>query len=294
MPGPKDSNLYIFYKINKDMSNLTLSEIYIYPVKSLGGILLKEAKAEHMGLQYDRRWMLIDENGIFITQRKYTELALLKVSIEKAGLKISHKLNPQLNIWFSFIENTGNLIPVTIWDDQSIGLEVSKEVNEWFSAFMKKDVRLVYMQNGEKRFVDPKYAKKEEIVGFADGYPFLIISQASLDGLNEQLEKPVPMNRFRPNFVFTGGDPHIEDRFENFTIGEVTFTAVKPCARCVLTTVDQETSEKSSEPLKTLSRYRTINKKVMFGQNLLHQANGMVKIGDSIVVNSWKHPISAQ
>ncbi len=273
------------------MNQLILSGIYIYPIKSLGGISLPAATVEEKGLQYDRRWMLIDEEGTFITQRKYAVLALLQVRIDNNRLIITHKHNAAQTVSFSTEEHTGKIVPVSIWDDQCQALEVSHEVSRWFSSFMEKQVRLVRMPDKEKRLVDPKYAHEQEIVSFADGYPFLIISEASLTGLNTRLQQPVPMDRFRPNFVFTGGEPHIEDQFHTFTIGGILFRAVKPCARCVLTTVDQKTGEKSAEPLKTLASYRTKNKKVMFGQNLLHTGSGTVQIGHVLEIREWQPSI---
>ena len=270
------------------MNNFYLSELYIYPVKSLGGISLQQAELVETGLKYDRKWMLIDEKGVFVTQRKHFELAMLQVGIDAERITVTHKKDPAQSISFSVEENTGLSIPVSIWDDESTGLEVSKLVNEWFSDFMQMSVRLVKMPADARRLVDPRYAENNEIVGFSDGYPCLLISQASLDGLNKKLEVPVRIDRFRPNFVFTGGEPHIEDSFGSFYIGEMLFSAVKPCARCVLTTIDQQTGEKGQEPLKTLAGYRTINKKVLFGQNLIHQGSGMIRVGDEIRLISRK------
>jgi len=265
-----------------------LSEIYIYPIKSLGGISLKHSKVTPKGLEFDRRWMLIDDEGVFVTQRKYAILALLDVTVIENQLTVQHKHDAANQISFPISENNGKTIPVTIWDDQSTGIEVSAVVSAWFSAFMGKSVRLVIMPENEKRMVDPRYAKNEELVGFSDGYPFLIIGQAALDGLNERLSQPVPMDRFRPNFVFTGGNAHLEDQIDTFKLGSVQFRAVKPCARCVLTTVDQHTAVKSAEPLKTLAGYRTINNKVMFGQNLIHNGSGTIHTGDQLEVTVWK------
>jgi uncharacterized protein YcbX len=270
------------------MDTLTLTGLYIYPVKSIGGMSLQVAKAGRMGLEFDRRWMLVNDEGIFITQRKYADLALLQASIEDHRLIVTHKNDPSLSLSMGLHENTGKIIPVTIWDDKCNGLEVSLKANEWFSAFMQMPVRLVYIPDEEERMVDPRYAKQEELVGFADGYPFLLIGQASLDGLNERLDKPVPMDRFRPNFVFSGGTPHLEDQFDTFLIGDTSFAAVKPCARCVLTTVDQQTAAKNAEPLKTLAGYRAKNNKILFGQNLLHKGNGTIRLGDQLTITRWK------
>jgi len=270
------------------MSKFVLSEINIYPIKSLGGISLQEAKLEERGLQYDRRWMLVDEEGIFITQRKHFELALLQVSIADGKLKVFHKKSPEQSISFSLDEDTGEQISVVIWNDTATALEVNVQVSDWFSDFLKFKVKLVKMPLTEKRLVDPRYALNDEVVSFADGYPCLLIGQSSLDGLNERLSNPILMDRFRPNFVFTGGEPHVEDSFKDFYIGEVLFSAVKPCARCVLITIDQQTGEKGQEPLRTLASYRTAGKKIMFGQNLLHQQTGVISVGDELKVMRWK------
>jgi len=270
------------------MNTFFLSGLYVYPIKSLGGISLQTAKLEESGLQYDRRWMLVDEEGIFITQRKHFKLALLKVNIADGKLSVSHKKSPAQNISFSLDEDTGEQISVVIWNDTATAIEVNKTVSDWFSNFLEFKVRLVKMQAAEKRMVDPRYASNNEVVSFADGYPCLIIGQSSLDGLNEKLEEPILMNRFRPNFVFTGGEPHVEDSFKDFQIGQVLFSAVKPCARCVLITIDQQTGEKGQEPLRTLAGYRTVGKKILFGQNLLHQQSGVISVGDELKVMTWK------
>jgi len=273
------------------MNEFYLSGIYIYPIKSLGGISLNEAELEEKGLKYDRRWMLIDQQGTFISQRKHHSLALLQVNIDYKVVKIIHKNDPQISISFTIGEQTGTPINVTVWDDQCSGVEVNTQLSKWFSDYLHMEVRLIEMPPEEKRRVDLKYAKNEEIVSFADGYPCLLIGQSSLDGLNEKLEQAVAMDRFRPNLVFTGGEPHIEDTFYSFEISSIPFTAVKPCARCVLVTVDQQTGVKGAEPLKTLAGYRTANKKVMFGQNLLHSALGIIRVGDELQIKERKPPV---
>ncbi|WP_293312228.1 MOSC domain-containing protein [Pedobacter sp. UBA5917] len=270
------------------MNKFFISGLYIYPIKSLGGISLDQARLEERGLQYDRRWMLVDEEGTFITQRKYFELAMLAVNIVDGRLVISHKTQADQQVSFLLDEDNGKSFPVVIWNDTAIGVEVSATVSNWFSDFLKFKVRLVKMPVTEKRMVDPRYASNDEVVSFADGYPCLLIGQSALDGLNEKLQNAVKMDRFRPNFVFTGGTPHIEDSFKTFYIGETLFSAVKPCARCVLITIDQQTGEKGQEPLRTLAGYRTAGKKILFGQNLLHQHSGIIKLGDELKVVEWK------
>jgi len=273
------------------MSKLVVSGIYVYPIKSLGGISLTESLVEEKGLQYDRRWVLTDNTGLFITQRKYPLLSLLQVSISDDMVTVFQKENPKQKISFGITQQVGEQIPVTIWDDLTTGIEVDTTVSKWFSDYMNMEVKLLRMPDQERRNVDPRYAGNDEIVSFADGYPCLIIGQSSLDELNTKLEKPVLMDRFRPNIVFTGGEPHAEDGIKDFEIDGISFSAVKPCARCVLVTVDQQHGTKSSEPLKTLSKYRTLNNKIMFGQNLIHKGTGTIKIGSEIKIKSTKEKI---
>jgi uncharacterized protein YcbX len=263
------------------MSQLILSEIYIYPVKSLGGISVDSAIVEERGLKYDRRCLLVDENNIFMTQRDFPQLALLKLSFQEKGFRV---LNTKDNshVVIPFEPESNENISVTIWDDICNAVNVGKDIDDWFSNAINKKCSLVYMPDDEKRIVEKKYIKDEHIVSFADAYPFLIIGKSSLDDLNTRLDKPIPMNRFRTNFVFTGGKPYEEDDWHDFKIGDVKFSAVKPCARCVITTTDQDTAERSAEPLITLSKYRNVNNKVMFGMNLICNKTGNISVGDKI------------
>lgn len=275
------------------MADLYLSEIFVYPIKSLGGISLQAAEVEDRGLRYDRRWMLVDGKGHFLTQRKHAQMALLQVSLQEDGLLVSHKQGLLEPLYIPFEEEhvRQNELQVTVWEDTVQALEVNASTSAWFSKALGMPARLVRMPQESHRLVDPDYAAHGELVSFADGYPFLIIGQASLGDLNSRLEAPVPMNRFRPNFVFRGGLPFEEDSWKSFSIGGLTFHAVKPCARCVLTTIDQQTAEKGAEPLRTLASYRLVNNKVMFGQNLLHTGTGPVQVGDRIEVHEWQQKL---
>lgn len=270
------------------MNEFELQDIYIYPIKSLGGISVQQAEVQQTGLQYDRCWMLTDKAGSFISQRTYSQMSLLQVNITLDGLIITHKKSLLTPLTIPFEAGTNRKVSVSIWDDVCTALEVSAVANEWFSDALKMPVQLVYMPAITRRLVDANYAKNEETVSFADGYPFLMIGQSSLDDLNSRLSQPILMNRFRPNFVFNGGTPYCEDGMHTFRIGVITFSAVKPCARCVLTTIDQEYATKGKEPLKTLAAYRTLENKIMFGQNLLHTGTGKVKAGDRLIVEEWK------
>ena len=262
------------------MKKLLLSEIWIYPIKSLGGIRLKSSKVKEKGLELDRRWMLIDEHGNFITQRVFSSMALFKLTMTDDFLEVSFKGN-QISIPKKS-ESNGSPIQSKIWDDSVITYEVNTTTSDWFSSMLGMNCRLVSFPEEGSRPVDAAYKINDENVSLADGYPFLIIGQASLDDLNHRLKKPLPINRFRPNFVFTGGEPYQEDSWRNFKIGKNNFIGVKPCARCVLTTVDQETAEKATEPLATLASYRKRENKIYFGQNVVAVDHYEIYEGDEI------------
>jgi uncharacterized protein YcbX len=263
---------------------MVLSEIWIYPVKSLAGIRLTEAQVQEKGLQYDRRWMIVDPFGRFLTQRDFPAMALLEVEVQANALLISNKLRPEENISVPFQPLTAEAVSVTIWDDEVNAVTVSNEVDAWLSDQLDMEVKLVLMPETTERKADPRYAKNNENVSFADGFPFLLISQASLDDLNRRLAEPVSMKRFRPNFVVTGTRPFAEDQWKSIQIGSLRFDIVKPCARCVLTTIDPETTERGKEPLKTLATYRRLNNKILFGQNVVAKQHGLVKQGDQILL----------
>lgn len=260
-----------------------ISEIYIYPVKSLGGISVKEAEVTDRGLKHDRRWMLVDFSGKFLTQRTHPKMSLIKADLSKDTLFFRNiKTTDQFSVGIA--ETTGKKVHSIVWNDQVELLHVNSIADEWFSQELNIKCKLVFMPDETKRMVDEEYASHNEITSLSDGYPFLIIGQSSLDDLNTRLLNKVPMNRFRPNLVFTGGKPFEEDEMRKFIIGEITFFGVKPCGRCIVTTIDQNTSEKSDEPLRTLSDYRTFGNKVNFGMNLLHNGRGVIKVGDEIEI----------
>lgn len=270
-------------------TSLILSEIFIYPVKSLGPIRLTQADVEERGLRYDRRWLIIDENNRFVTQRSYPEMALIEVTITDSGLQLRHRTRDLGMLSVPFYPETFDLLIVTVWDDQMEAVIVNDTSNRWLSEALGFSARLVYLPDTSPRQADPNYAPFEGNVSFADGFPFLIIGQSSLDDLNTRLPEPVSMIRFRPNLVFEGGLPYDEDQWYEFSIGKLTLYGVKPCARCILTTVDPEKGEmEGKEPLKTLSTYRKRNNKIFFGQNVMTNQTGSIKVGDEIQVISRK------
>ncbi len=267
-----------------------LSQLNTYPIKSLKGISVESAVVEDRGLQFDRRWMLVDENRQFITQREVPKMATVKMEVGRDGLSAS--INGR-RISIPSEPDTDETANVKIWSSSVKGEFYPKEINEWFSDALGMNCRLVSMPETTKRKVNPFYAvrKFKDTVSFADGYPFMLIGEASLEDLNSRLETRVRMNRFRPNFVVAGSGPFAEDDWKRIRIGSTEFHVVKPCERCVITTVDQEKGEKGKEPLKTLSEYRNQNGKVLFGQNLIADiAGGTIRVGDEVELIEKKLP----
>ena len=260
----------------------TISQLFIYPVKSLGGFEVTSAQLTDRGLQYDRRFMLIDSSNHFLTQREHPVMSLLQTAIEGNELVIFHKNKASDKIIIPLQPPSAATIKVKVWDDECAAQYVSDSADEWLSNKLSQPCRLVYMPDSEKRLVDEKYANNKEITSFSDGYPLLIIGQASLDDLNSRLSEPLPMNRFRPNIVFTGGAPYDEDIMEQIVINGIDMYGVKLCARCVLTTINQTNGIKAKEPLKTLAGYRMKNNKIYFGQNILYKQTGHLKVGEVI------------
>jgi len=264
------------------MKVLTLSEIWIYPVKSLGGIQMKSAKVMPKGLEHDRRWMLVNDERGFMTQRDYPKMALLKLSFGSDGFIVTSDKDT-LHIPFNM--NAQKQTVTKVWDDTVTTLEAGSHYNSWFSDILDVKCKLVQFPEINPRPVDAQYKINNDHVSLADGFPFLIIGQSSLNDLNIRLTTPVPMNRFRPNLVFTGGDPYEEDNWRNFSVGANKFVGVKPCSRCVMTTINQDTAEKNAEPLKTLAAYRRQNNKIYFGQNVIAVDFTEIFVGDTILLN---------
>ncbi|GEC72516.1 hypothetical protein SAMN05443543_101483 [Flavobacterium flevense] len=272
---------------------LQLSEIWIYPVKSLAGIRLQESKVTQRGLEFDRRWMLVDEKGVFISQREHPELAFFHPKIEEGFMQISHVDVAKGSIRFSLSQKNHNLpFDVMVWEDKVTAVEVDAEISAWFSGILGVSIRLVFMPEDSQRKVDPNYAvSPNDITSFSDGFPYLIIGQSSLDDLNSRLANPISMKRFRPNFVFSGGKAYEEETWKEFNIGGLLFYGVKNCGRCIITTIDPEKGKFSGkDPLYTLAKYKMRGNKVIFGQNVITQQEGCLKIGTVVNVLK-KNPI---
>lgn len=266
----------------------TLSQLYVYPIKSCGGIALDSAAVSATGLRYDRRWMLVDEAGGFLSQRKLPRMALISVRFGPEHLIVGAPGMPDLEV--PLHPETGDLVDVCVWGDAGRGAPVGDEADRWFGEFLGFPYRLIYKPYDDVRLVDSLYAEDGDQVGFADGFSFLLISEASLDDLNGRLEEPVPMNRFRPNLVVRGCEPYAEDRWSLILIGTVPFRVAEPCPRCAITTVDQKTGARGKEPLRTLATYRRSGEEVLFGRNLIHASLGTVRVGDPVEVTPRPAP----
>lgn len=262
----------------------TISQLFIYPIKSLGGFQVTSAKLTDRGLQYDRRFMLVDSSNNFLTQREHPVMSLLQTAIEGNELIIFHKSNATDKIKLPLQPAPGATIKVKVWDDECMAQYVNDGADEWLSKQLSMPCRLVYMPDAGKRLVDEQYAMNKEITSFSDGYPLLIIGQASLDDLNNRLAEPLPMDRFRPNIVFIGGTPYDEDTMNHVKVNGIDMFGVKLCARCTMTTINQSTAEKAKEPLKTLAGYRMKSNKIYFGQNILYKQTGQLKVGNVIAI----------
>lgn len=270
---------------------MQISELYIYPVKSLAGIAQSQVKITDRGFEMDRRWMMVDQNGRFITQREYPRLCLLQTELVGDSIEVYDAYRDS-RVQFPIVLKEGEEMRVTIWEDVCEAISPNTDIHEWFSAFLGIQVRLVYMPEHSRRPVDPDYSIDADINSFSDGYPILVIGQSSLDMLNSKLQSPVGMNRFRPNVVFNGGVPFEEDTWKKFKMGDSYFHGVKPCSRCILTTVDPECGQTGKEPLQTLATFRKTNTKIYFGQNVIPADKGaIIKLGDEIQVLERKRAL---
>ena len=266
-----------------DSNGLLVSRLFVYPVKSLGGIEVREAEAGARGFRHDRRWMLVDDRGVFMTQRGHPRMSLVRVRVEGDRLSLGAPGMPDLDLPLD-PEPGGGTLRTVVWGDEVEAISCGREASSWLSGFLGTGCRLAYMPEESERGVDPHYGRDGDLVGFADGFPFLLLSQASLDDLNARLKEPVPVDRFRPNIVFSGCEPYAEDGWRGVRIGEVPFRAVKRCARCSVTMVDQARGTRGKEPLRTLARYRRVGNQVFFGQNAIPDSPGTIRVGDGVRV----------
>jgi uncharacterized protein YcbX len=255
---------------------MVLSEIWIYPIKSARGVAVNETRLDVSGPVRDRRWMLVDDDGLFLSQRRLPRMALLSPRLEGDDLVVDAPDMPLLLIpsW----SGEGDWISVRLWRDQLQLPHPDLRYSQWFSSFLGQSCRLVYLPPTVVRGVEPPYNSRPWRVSLADGYPLLLVGQGSLDLLNEKLRVPVRMQRFRPNLVIGEATAHEEDCWRRLRIGEVELAVVKPCARCSIVLLDPNTAERGVEPLRTLARYRRQPQRVLFAQNALIITPGVLRV----------------
>jgi len=261
----------------------TVTSLYKYPIKSASTTKLKNATIDRFGIQGDRRWMLVNENNHFLTQRQLPQMTLINVSETAQGLLVDFN-NSMLEISLASILDNAIRCKVTVWHDTCEAYQASNDINEWFSLALKTTCKLVYMPGSTIRLVDPNYTSGNETVSFADGFPLLLTTEASLTELNRYFPEHVNMIRFRPNLVIDGDTPFEEDHWKKIRVGTMDFAVVKPCARCVIPTINPETANKNPGIFHTLQQYRSKNSEVYFGQNIVAGGEGVIHVGDQVEV----------
>lgn len=257
----------------------SLTDLFTYPVKSMRGNVSSSMLIDDFGPSGDRRYMLVDDSGQFVTQRKHPQMCHLSASIDERGICLSGGGVSEL-----VYQNFDQPLSVRVWGDEVEAMSSAHvELDKRLSDYLSLSVRLVYMPDSTFRQVDRDYFEADQRVGFADAFPILLVNRASLADLNSRLESPVTVNRFRPNVVFDGDVAFQEDDWQRVKIGEVEFAVVKPCSRCVMTTVDEH-GNKGAEPLRTLATYRKNSVGICFGQNLVPLYQGTISLDDSLTV----------
>jgi uncharacterized protein len=265
-----------------------LASVHIYPLKGCRAVDLDQAAVEPWGLAGDRRWLLVDPDGVFLTQREYPALARLVVRYDGAGPDIVVTSDGYPPLPVAAPAGNAEQLKVTVWRSTLLAASAGPEADAWFSGYLGSPARLVWLDDPTRRAVNPAYSRDGDVVSFADGYPLLLTNAASLDQLGEWLtadgEEPVPMNRFRPNVVVSGFEPWAEDHWRRIQIGPVSFRGAKPCDRCVVTTTDQTTGERGRQPLRILAKHRRFDQTLLFGQNLIPDSPGVIRVGDPVVI----------
>jgi uncharacterized protein YcbX len=266
--------------LGAEEASVELSEIRVHPIKSLRGVTVDEARVLPAGLEHDRRWMLVDQSGTFVSQREEPRLACLGVELVEGGYRVTSE-GDELVVPRT---HEGPRVRVHVWGT-ALAAVVYEPGGTFFSDRLGRPLRLVCLPDDVVRTIVGERGRPGDRVSFADAFPYLLIGQASLDLLNTRLPAPpLPMTRFRPNFVVTGSEPHAEDGWARLRIGSVPFRGVQRCDRCSMTTIDPITGDKGLEPLRTLASYRREDGKVWFGMNLVPDAEGRVRVGDEVEV----------
>ena len=263
----------------------TVSALYVYPLKSARGVPMDVLELDDRGPRMDRRWMTVDDQGQFLSQRRIPTLALISPHPTREGLLLSAPGMPPLLVREPDDAPGAPAIEGHVYGGACRVLLANPAASAWLTRFLGLSARLVFQPESTVLPMSPEYngsLRDRRRIALTDGSPLLLIGQASLDDLNCRLETPVPMNRFRPNVVLQGTAPYEEDDWVSIVIGDVAFEVSRACIRCVTTTIDQATGEKGVEPLRTLATYRRAGSGVNFGQNLSHHAPGVIRVGDAV------------
>jgi uncharacterized protein YcbX len=249
-----------------------------------------ETQVDTSGPLQDRRWMVVDEHGVFLSQRKLPHMVLIEPRFEGSDLVVTAPGMPSLKIprW----SGEGEWVPVRIWRDGLNLPHPNQAYSEWFSSFLGTNCRVVYLPDEVTRRVEAPFDDPKWRVSLADGYPLLVMTEASLDLLNSRLTSPVGVERFRPNLVIGGATPHGEDSWRDVQIGSVRLAIVKPCARCSTVLVDPMTGNVGLEPLRTLAGYRRMPRSVLFAQNALVLRPGQLRVGTAVEIADPKRELS--
>jgi hypothetical protein len=259
--------------------------LFVYPVKSCRGIALDRAEVEARGLRHDRRWMVVDGAGTFVTQRTEPRLTQIEVAIDEKRVALVLSAPGQRALRLALAPHEGASVPVRVWRDDVEALHAGEEAVRWVSALLGAPASIVFMPDTVERPVRSDFARAGDHVSFADAFPLLVTTTDSLDDLNARLDRPLPMNRFRPNVVVGGCPPWEEDEWQRARIGAVPLRLPKGCDRCVVTTTDQLTGERGVEPLRTMATFRKrTDSKVYFGVNAVPDASGVIAVGDRVTV----------
>ncbi len=267
------------------MSDLIISELAIYPVKSMRQIQLQKSELQFGGLKHDRRWMVVDDKGVMVTQRQVARLCLIQSELLNPKVDCSLKITAVNMPAIKVNMPDGSVArKVIVWEDECNAYDAGNEVAKWLSEFLNIECRLVYFPDDETRIVDQTYAQPNDQTVFSDGFPILLTTQASLNDLNSRLNEVIPMARFRPNIVVSGCEAFAEDRWKMLKAGDIFLRIVKPCSRCVIPSIDIASAERGSEPTKTLITYRKHDHKIIFGQNVIADGSGIIETGMPVEV----------
>lgn len=264
------------------MNAVVVSALYIYPIKSCAGIELQGVRFDDRGPQFDRRFMVISSDGQMVTQRTAPQLCLARPALSPTALTVRAPDLPNLTLP---LESGGRRTSAVVWGHETEALDQGDQAAAWFSRLLDQPVRLVRWADDQIRPTSKRHTDRDGQIGFADGYPILLLSEASLNDLNRRLAAPLPMNRFRPNVVVRGCGAFAEDSWREIDLGALTCSVVKACVRCAITTVDQASAAVGREPLATLAGYRRKDNRVVFGQNCIHHGRGHIRVGDPVTIS---------